>query len=104
MSYQNFDLVTGVYEGGLKLWEGSIDLVTALQIEMPLIHVLVKEQLGDPSRDEVDVKAITRLFAVMGDLYVELIATGSDETMMIVSSSLCAASIDCVLCCCCWLR
>ena len=139
-SYQNFDLVTGVYEGGLKLWEGSIDLVTALQIEvenghlsltekrvfesfflvlihdttsgnscgisvqMPLIHVLVKEQLGDPSRDEVDVKAITRLFAVMGDLYVELIATGSDETMMIVSSSLCAASIDCVLCCCCWLR
>ncbi|KAJ0034046.1 hypothetical protein Pint_25538 [Pistacia integerrima] len=26
----NSDLVPGVYEGGLKLWEGSLDLVKAL--------------------------------------------------------------------------
>ncbi|ESQ56278.1 hypothetical protein EUTSA_v10025872mg [Eutrema salsugineum] len=29
----NSDLVPGVYEGGLKLWEGSIDLVKALEKE-----------------------------------------------------------------------
>ncbi|KAL0867333.1 hypothetical protein Bca101_046451 [Brassica carinata] len=29
----NSDLVPGVYEGGLKLWEGSVDLVKALEKE-----------------------------------------------------------------------
>ncbi|CAI0397645.1 unnamed protein product [Linum tenue] len=28
------DLVPGVYEGGLKLWEGSLDLVKALRSEI----------------------------------------------------------------------
>ena len=44
LSYQNFDLVTGVYEGGLKLWEGSIDLVTALQIEVENGHLSLIEK------------------------------------------------------------
>ncbi|KAL0385008.1 UNVERIFIED_CONTAM: Transportin MOS14 [Sesamum radiatum] len=49
--------------------------------QMPLIQVIVprimslKPQLRDPSKDEEDVKAIARLFADMGDAYVELIAT-----------------------------
>ncbi|KAL2462914.1 ARM repeat superfamily protein [Forsythia ovata] len=49
--------------------------------QMPLIQVIVprvmgqKAQLLDPSKDEEDVKAIARLFADMGDAYVELIAT-----------------------------
>ncbi|KAJ4723089.1 histidine protein methyltransferase 1-like [Melia azedarach] len=30
----NSDLVPGVYEGGLKLWEGSLDLVKALRSEV----------------------------------------------------------------------
>ncbi|CAN1164870.1 Histidine protein methyltransferase 1 homolog [Linum perenne] len=30
----NSDLVPGVYEGGLKLWEGSLDLVKALRSEI----------------------------------------------------------------------
>ncbi|KAI3459699.1 hypothetical protein Pfo_016362 [Paulownia fortunei] len=30
----NSDLVPGKYEGGLKLWEGSLDLITALSSEM----------------------------------------------------------------------
>ncbi|GKV28635.1 hypothetical protein SLEP1_g37659 [Rubroshorea leprosula] len=30
----NSDLVPGVYEGGLKLWEGSLDLVKALRTEV----------------------------------------------------------------------
>ncbi|KAK8556246.1 hypothetical protein V6N13_064304 [Hibiscus sabdariffa] len=30
----NSDLVPGIYEGGLKLWEGSIDLVKALRSEI----------------------------------------------------------------------
>ncbi|KAL9411390.1 hypothetical protein AB3S75_045061 [Citrus x aurantiifolia] len=30
----NSDLVPGVYEGGLKLWEGSIDLVKALRLDV----------------------------------------------------------------------
>ncbi|KAK9177630.1 hypothetical protein WN943_026818 [Citrus x changshan-huyou] len=30
----NSDLVPGVYEGGLKLWEGSIDLVKALCLDV----------------------------------------------------------------------
>ncbi|KAL2539507.1 ARM repeat superfamily protein [Abeliophyllum distichum] len=62
--------------------------------QMPLIQVIVpqvmsqKAQLLDPSKDEEDVKAIARLFADMGDAYVELIATGSDESMMIVHALL----------------
>ncbi|XP_015581100.1 transportin MOS14 [Ricinus communis] len=69
-----------------------------ISIQMPLIQVLVpqvmslKEQLRDPSKDEEDVKAIARLFADMGDSYVELIATGSDEAMMIVNALLEVAS------------
>ncbi|MCH94429.1 transportin-3-like, partial [Trifolium medium] len=42
--------------------------------------------------DEEDVKAIARLFADMGDSYVELIATGSDESMLIVHALLEVAS------------
>ncbi|XP_043813517.1 transportin MOS14 isoform X2 [Manihot esculenta] len=67
-------------------------------VQMPLIQVLVpqvmslKEQLQDPSKDEEDVKAIARLFADMGDSYVELIATGSDESMVIVNALLEVAS------------
>ncbi|KAL8529708.1 hypothetical protein ACS0TY_006957 [Phlomoides rotata] len=62
--------------------------------QMPLIQVLVprimnlKAQLRDPLKDEEDVKAIARLFADMGDAYVELIATGSDESMLIVQALL----------------
>ncbi|CAI9773755.1 unnamed protein product [Fraxinus pennsylvanica] len=62
--------------------------------QMPLIQVIVpqvmsqKAQLLDPSKDEEDVKAITRLFADIGDAYVELIATGSDESMLIVHALL----------------
>ncbi|KAK9116972.1 hypothetical protein Sjap_015919 [Stephania japonica] len=66
--------------------------------QMPLIQLLVpqvmslKEQLKDSSKDEEDVKAIARLFADMGDSYVELIATGSAESMMIVQALLDVAS------------
>ncbi|KAL3819335.1 hypothetical protein ACJIZ3_005240 [Penstemon smallii] len=66
--------------------------------QMPLIQVLVprimnlKPQLRDPSKDEEDVKAIARLFADMGDAYVELIATASDESMLIVQALLEVAS------------
>ncbi|XP_047316788.1 transportin MOS14 [Impatiens glandulifera] len=66
--------------------------------QMPLIQVIVpqvmnlKEQLKDPSKDEEDVKAIARLFADMGDSYVELIANGSDESMLIVYALLEVAS------------
>ncbi|THF95546.1 hypothetical protein TEA_016239 [Camellia sinensis var. sinensis] len=48
--------------------------------QMPLIQVIVpqvmslKAQLRDSSKDEEDVKAIARLFADMGDSYLELIA------------------------------
>ncbi|XP_065876754.1 transportin MOS14 isoform X2 [Euphorbia lathyris] len=69
-----------------------------IPVQMPLIQVLVpqvmnlKEQLRDPSKDEEDVKAIARLFADVGDSYVELIATASDESMMIVNSLLEVAS------------
>ncbi|KAJ4712230.1 putative Transportin [Melia azedarach] len=61
---------------------------------MPLIQVIVpqimslKAQLADSSKDEEDVKAIARLFADMGDSYVELIATGYDESMLIVHALL----------------
>ncbi|KAJ6970394.1 transportin MOS14-like [Populus alba x Populus x berolinensis] len=69
-----------------------------IPVQMPLIQVIVpqvmslKEQLRDSSKDEEDVKAIARLFADMGDSYVELIATGSDESMMIVNALLEVAS------------
>ncbi|KAE8708753.1 hypothetical protein F3Y22_tig00110332pilonHSYRG00116 [Hibiscus syriacus] len=35
----NSDLVPGIYEGGLKLWEGSLDLVKALQSEIQNDHL-----------------------------------------------------------------
>ncbi|ONK70738.1 uncharacterized protein A4U43_C04F1020 [Asparagus officinalis] len=66
--------------------------------QMPLIQLLVprvmglKDQLRDSSKDEEDVKAIARLFADMGDSYVELIATGSDESMLIIQALLEVAS------------
>ncbi|KNA25654.1 hypothetical protein SOVF_004570 isoform A [Spinacia oleracea] len=66
--------------------------------QMPLIQVIVprvmslRPYLNDPSKDEEDVKAIGRLFADMGDAYVQLIATGSDESMMIVQVLLEVAS------------
>ncbi|KAL2961476.1 hypothetical protein AAZX31_17G092200 [Glycine max] len=72
---------------------GNIDGVSA---NMPLIQVIVpqvmnlKVQLGDSTKDEEDVKAIARLFADMGDSYVELIAT--DESMLIVHALLEVAS------------
>ncbi|KGN63628.1 transportin MOS14 [Cucumis sativus] len=67
---------------------------SGLPVHMPLIQVIVpqvmnlKAQLRDSSKDEEDVKAIARLFADMGDSYVELIATGSDESMLIVHALL----------------
>ncbi|XP_011028670.1 PREDICTED: transportin-3-like [Populus euphratica] len=69
-----------------------------IPVQMPLIQVIVpqvmslKKQLRDSSKDEEDVKAIARLFADMGDSYVELIASGSDESMMIVNALLEVAS------------
>ncbi|XP_021761729.1 transportin MOS14-like [Chenopodium quinoa] len=66
--------------------------------QMPLIQVIVprvmslRPHLNDPSKDEEDAKAIGRLFADMGDAYVQLIATGSDESMMIVQALLEVAS------------
>ncbi|KAE8688422.1 hypothetical protein F3Y22_tig00110987pilonHSYRG00366 [Hibiscus syriacus] len=38
----NSDLVPGIYEGGLKLWEGSLDLVKALQSEIQNDHLSLK--------------------------------------------------------------
>ncbi|KAK2965164.1 hypothetical protein RJ640_005327 [Escallonia rubra] len=67
-------------------------------VQMPLIQLIVpqvmnlKAQLRDSSKDEEDVKAIARLFADMGDSYVELIATGSDESILIVHALLEVAS------------
>lgn len=69
-----------------------------VSVQMPLIQAIVprvmslRPQLNDPSKDEEDVKAIGRLFADMGDSYVKLIATGSDESMMIVHALLEVAS------------
>ncbi|XP_051116858.1 transportin MOS14 isoform X2 [Andrographis paniculata] len=74
---------------------GSIDEVES---QMPLIQFIVpqvmnlKEHLRDPSKDEEDLKAIARLFADMGDAYVELIATGSNESMVIAQALLEVAS------------
>ncbi|CAJ2664447.1 unnamed protein product [Trifolium pratense] len=74
---------------------GNIDGVST---NGPLIQVIVpqvmnlKSQLSDSTKDEEDVKAIGRLFADMGDSYVELIATGSDESMLIVRALLEVAS------------
>ncbi|KAI3833657.1 hypothetical protein MKX03_022435 [Papaver bracteatum] len=65
---------------------------------MPLIQLLVpqvmnlREQLKDSSKDEEDLKAIARLFADIGDSYVELIATGSAESMLIVQALIDVAS------------
>ncbi|CAN6449471.1 unnamed protein product [Victoria cruziana] len=65
-----------------------------LSAQMPLIQVLVphvmglRDQFKDPSKDEDDVKAMARLFSDMGDSYVDMIATGSDESMMIVQALL----------------
>lgn len=88
------------------LFEASVNVISELihytavrsldgvASQMPLIQVLVprvmnlKPQLRDPSKDEEDVKAVARLFADMGDAYVELIATGSDESMLIVQALL----------------
>ncbi|KAK8984010.1 hypothetical protein V6N11_029343 [Hibiscus sabdariffa] len=69
-----------------------------ISVQGPLIQVIVPQvmnlqaQLRDSSKDEEDVKAIARLFADMGDSYVELIATGSSEAMMIVNALLEVAS------------
>ncbi|XP_047942500.1 transportin MOS14-like [Salvia hispanica] len=86
------------------LFEASVNVISELihytavrnldgvAAQMPLIQVLVprimnlKPQLRDPSKDEEDVKAVARLFADIGDAYVELIATGSDESMVIVQA------------------
>ncbi|OMP09482.1 Nicotinamide N-methyltransferase-like protein [Corchorus olitorius] len=38
----NSDLVPGVYEGGLKLWEGSLDLVKALRSEIQNGHLSIE--------------------------------------------------------------
>ncbi|XP_020242021.1 histidine protein methyltransferase 1 homolog [Asparagus officinalis] len=38
----NSDLVPGKYEGGLKLWEGSIDLVKALHFEVQESRLMIK--------------------------------------------------------------
>ncbi|KAK9669348.1 hypothetical protein RND81_13G124800 [Saponaria officinalis] len=60
-------------------------------VQLPLIQVIVPQVmnlrplLNDRTKDEEDVKAIGRLFADMGDSYVKLIATGTDESMMIVN-------------------
>ncbi|XVF54217.1 hypothetical protein PTKIN_Ptkin05aG0162700 [Pterospermum kingtungense] len=43
--------------------------------------------------DEEDLKAIARLFVDVGDSYVELIAIGSSEAMMIVNALLEVASL-----------
>ncbi|XP_059641909.1 transportin MOS14 [Cornus florida] len=92
------------------LLEASVNVVSELihystarnsggvSAQMPLIQVIVpqvmslKAQLRDSSKDEEDVKAIARLFADMGDSYVELIANGSDESMLIVHALLEVAS------------
>ncbi|KAL9239561.1 hypothetical protein vseg_013870 [Gypsophila vaccaria] len=67
-------------------------------VQLPLIQVIVPQVmnlrplLSDSSKDEEDVKAVGRLFADMGDSYVKLIATGTDESMMIVNALLEVAS------------
>ncbi|XP_024969319.1 transportin MOS14 isoform X1 [Cynara cardunculus var. scolymus] len=89
-----------------ELSEAAVDVISELihytsarnlegfSVQMPLIQAIVpqvmnlKPQLRDSSKDEEDVKAIARLFADMGDSYVELIATGSDESMLIVHALL----------------
>ncbi|KAI4326671.1 hypothetical protein MLD38_031959 [Melastoma candidum] len=65
-------------------------------MQMPLIQTIVPQVMSLKShlssKDEEDVKAIARLFADMGDSYVELIATGSEEAMLIVHALLEVAS------------
>ncbi|XP_078427860.1 ARM repeat superfamily protein isoform X2 [Wolffia australiana] len=69
-----------------------------LSAHIPLIHVLVPhvmdmmEQLQDSSKDDEDIKAIARLFADMGDCYVELIASGTNESLIITRALLEVAS------------
>ncbi|XP_020519422.1 transportin MOS14 isoform X2 [Amborella trichopoda] len=73
-----------------------------INAQMPLIQVLVplvmglrerfRASLKDLDQDEEEVKSMARLFADMGDSYVDLIATGSDESMMIVNVLLEVAS------------
>ncbi|XP_022767957.1 transportin MOS14-like isoform X5 [Durio zibethinus] len=93
------------------LSEASINVVSELihytasgssggvSVQMPLIQVIVPQvmsllvQLRDSTKDDEDIKAIARLFADMGDSYVELIATGSSEAMMIVNALLEVASL-----------
>ncbi|XP_074284647.1 transportin MOS14-like [Silene latifolia] len=92
------------------LSEASVNVVSELihcsavgspsdaSVQLPLIQVIVPQimnlrpLLNDHSKDEEDVKAIGRLFADMGDSYVKLIATGTDESMMIVNALLEVAS------------
>ncbi|KAH9299652.1 hypothetical protein KI387_031334, partial [Taxus chinensis] len=79
-----------------------------IQVQMPLIQVLVTHVMGLRPRfaaslksaqaesgldqtnmeDEETVKGMARLFAEMGDAYAEMIATGSQESMMIVNAIL----------------
>ncbi|KAL5977120.1 hypothetical protein ACLOJK_021462 [Asimina triloba] len=93
-----------------QLLEASVNVVSelihytvaersgGLSAQMPLVQVLVprvmslREQLNDSSKDEEDIKAMARLFADVGESYVELIATGSDESMLIVQALLGVAS------------
>ncbi|XP_010482582.1 PREDICTED: transportin MOS14-like [Camelina sativa] len=65
-----------------------------ISAQTPLIQVIVpqilrlKIHLRGSSKDDEDVKAIGRSFADVSDSYVELIATGSDESMVIVHALL----------------
>ncbi|KAG5230070.1 transportin [Salix suchowensis] len=71
----------------------SSETLSEAVVNVIVLQVMsLKEQLRDSSKDEEDVKAIARLFADMGDSYVELIATGSDESIMIVNALLEVAS------------
>ncbi|XP_052183861.1 transportin MOS14 isoform X2 [Diospyros lotus] len=70
---------------------GFSEQMLLIQVIVPQVMNL-KEQLRDSSKDEEDVKAIARLFADMGDSYLELIANGSDESMLIVHALLEVAS------------
>ncbi|KAL8141960.1 hypothetical protein V2J09_014992 [Rumex salicifolius] len=76
----------------------AVGSLSDFSAQMPLIQVVVpqvmslKAQMNDQSKDEEDVKAIARLFADMGDSYVKLIASGSDEAMVIVHALLEVAS------------
>lgn len=76
----------------------AVKNISGAASQMPLIQAIVprvislKPHLRDPSKDEEDVKAIARLLSDMGDAYVQLIATGSDESMLIVQALIEVAS------------